>query len=158
MTPLDICNQALAHLGESPIRSIDPSGTLPQRCCYRWYHPTRREELCCGQYAFSERKSILINHGRGFRVPDDCIRLRGLRDVEMDGRTITACNGGEISPDGKLMVLRYTADVENTDEFSDEFVRRFALRLALRMCMTLTESPSIKDEIREKLNETEMAV
>ena len=158
MTPLDICNQALAHLGEPPIRGIDPSGTLAQRMCYMHYHPTRRDELCSGRYAFSERKAVLINHGRGFRIPDDCIRVRGLRDVEMDGRTITACSGGEVSPDGKLMMLRYTADVENPDEFSDEFVHRFALRLALRMSVALTINPSIKDEIREKLDEKEIAI
>lgn len=158
MTALDICNQALAHLGVSPISGIDPSGTPPQRCCYRWYHPTRRELLCSEQYSFSERKAVLINHGRGFRVPDDCIRVRGLRDVKWDGRTITACSGGDVSPDGKLMVLRYTADVENPDEFSDEFVHRFALRLALGMCMALTGDHDKEDEIREKLYEKEMAV
>lgn len=158
MTALDICNQALAHLGEPPIRGIDPSGTLPQRLCYMHYHPARRETLCSGQYGFAEHKSILINHGRGFRIPDDCIRTRGVRDVKMDGRTIIECNGGEISPDGKLMLLRYTADVENPDEFSDEFVHRFALRLALSMCMALTRSKKMEDELSEKLYGKEMAV
>lgn len=158
MTALDICNQALAHLGEPPIRGIDPSGTLPQRLCYMHYHPARRETLCGGQYGFAEHKSILINHGRGFRIPDECIRTRGLRDVKMDGRTIIECNGGEISPDGKLMLLRYTADIEDPATFSAEFIREFTLRLALRMCMALTGSQSIENKIREKLNEKEMAI
>ena len=139
-TALDICNLALAKLGEPfPISSLNPNGTPPQRLCHMHYHPVRREVLCANRWKFAthtvKRQFETSFDGEyGYTLPLDCLRVWEPSPSEQSirGRALF-CSEPEIT-------LEYTADEEDVTKFEPIFIEAFATRLAAKICIPLTHS------------------
>lgn len=138
-TALDICNLALAKLGEAPINAITPFGKPAQRLCYKLYHPTRREVLCANRWKFATHTKNLkfeteFNGEYGYSLPLDCLRVwePSPSDCSIRGRALF-CSEPEIT-------LVYTADDEAVEQFDPAFIDAFATALAAKICMPLTFS------------------
>lgn len=143
LTALDICNLALSKLGESPLRGIDPNGTLASRLCYMHYHPVRREVLCANRWSFAtvcttltsreeagEDSSVNLPH----TLPADCLRVL---DVGSPGWTL---RGRSVYCPAASVRVRYIADAERVEDFDPLFIEAVATRLAMKLCIPLINS------------------
>ena len=145
-TALDICNLALAKLGEAPIPGIDANGSPAARLCYSHYHPVRREILCANRWTFATKQAIL-QAGQGsadnlpHNLPDDCLRV-----LEVNRRTWTL-RGRCIYCPGEQVHLLYIADEEDIGLFEPLFVEAFATRLACKLCIPLTSSTTAREAL-----------
>ena len=137
-TPLDICNLALAKLGQEPIESICPFGSSAlQRACYSSYHPTRRTALCEQKPAFAICSASLLSDSIDrFHLPDDAMRVVGV-DSGADCWYVETATRTLVVPGRHAVIVRYVYDCEDVARFSPEFVDSFVAALA--------------DSIREKL-------
>lgn len=150
---LDICNAALARLGEPPIHGIDINGTLPQRMCAMHYHPTRREVLCVNPWDFATRETTLhtlcikeAGYARSVphTLPQDCLRVLEVRPEQytLSGRSIF-CQGDEAQ-------LRYITDEEDVKKFDARFTEAFIVRLACKLCIPLINSLDADNALLEE--------
>lgn len=138
-TALDICNLALAKLGERPISAITPNGTPAQRFCYQFYHTVRREVLCVNKWKFAVRTvsrpfETKFEGVYGYTLPLDCLRvLKPAVDKREIRNRVLFCSEPEIN-------LIYISDVEDVEQFEPRFIEAFATRLASELCLPLTFS------------------
>lgn len=153
ITALEICNLALAKLGESPLSAIDPNGSPASRQCYLHYHPTRREVLCAHRWSFAQKLSVLDSpeqedgseeHQLYHSLPSDCLRVLSVNQNSwtMRGRAIY-CKAGQIK-------LLYIYDCEDTELFEPLFIEALAARLAYKMCLSLTSSSTARTNLLEE--------
>ncbi len=133
-TALDICNLALAKLGEAPLAGIDLNGSPAARLCYMHYHPTRREVLCSNSWKFAIKAVWLSAVDGQFPIPGDCLRILSASapNWTLRGRAITC--------DCKNVHIKYIADIEDVTQFSRMFIDAFATLLASKLALPLTFS------------------
>lgn len=153
-TALDICNAALKKLGEPDaflISSLNPNGVLASRLCYMHYHPARREVLCHGNWRFA-RTAVWLSPTTlqpgvvPFQLPMDCLRVHDVSccDWVLKGRYVHC--------DAKNIHVKYTADIEDVEQFSKQFIKAFVLKLACKLCIPLTMSTPMLTALREEYN------
>lgn len=150
-TALDICNMALAKLGEPPIAALTPYGSPAQRLCYMHYHPCRREMLCANSWTFAKRTVTLAEPEQSFAyfvhpLPTDALRCLA---VSVPNWTL---RGRAIWCEQERIRLEYIADVEDTSLFEPLFVEALATRLACKLCTPLTNSTAARALLTEEYN------
>lgn len=148
MSALDICNEALAKLGEAPISGITPDGSLAQRMCYCHYHPVRRSVLCILKPEFARRTATIDTFGTAdgetklpHTLPELCLRVLKAGDKPW------TLNHRQIFSAEQELQIEYVADVEDTDKFNELFREAFATMLAAKMCVPLINSLHVKQEL-----------
>lgn len=152
ITVLDICNTALAKLGEPPLDSLDPNGCLPSRLCYMHYHPARREVLCAARWSFAVRKTTLTaaeestngTSSVAHSLPPDCLRVLEVshRQWSLRGRSIYC-------PPTSIRVY-YIADEEDPGLFDPLFTEALAVRLACKLCIPILNSTTALQALRDE--------
>ena len=148
VSPLTICNLALAKLGEAPIPAISPTGSPAARLCYAHYHPVRREILCTNRWTFATALTTLTAEQAAPQaahpLPPDCLRVLEVssRDWSLRGRTIYC-------PERSIRLL-YLADVEDPTLFDPMFTEAFATRLACKLCIPLTSSTTAREALTQE--------
>ncbi len=158
LSPLQICNLALAKLGEAPLAGIDLNGSPAARLCYMHYHPTRREVLVSNRWSFattiatltsaetpSPDSSDLPRHLQ-HTLPLDCLRVL---EVSSPGWTL---RGRAIFCPQKTIRLRYISDVEDTTLFDPLFTDAFCTLLACKLCVPLTASTTARQMLMDEYN------
>lgn len=149
MNAIDLCNNALALLGEAPIHGIDPNGRLPQRMCYIHYHPTRRKILCENPWLFASKTATLDSFAtedpKGYAIP---------HTIPRDALRIWECNapgwtlrGNQIFARPQKIEIKYTLDEEDLDLWSADALFLFTHRLAAMMCIRLINSTTLRAEL-----------
>lgn len=149
MTALDLCNNALALLGEKPIDGIDPNGFLPQRMCYLHYHPTRGNVLCAHNWLFAAKKATLDSfatedadhHAIPHAIPRDALRIL---ECSCPGWTL---RGRQIFAWPQQIEITYTRDEEDLDLWSADALYLFTHLLAAKMCIPLINSTTLRSEL-----------
>ena len=140
--PLDICNLALAKLGQEPIESPYLYSTsnvaVIHRACVSAYHPNRRTLLCEQKPAFAICSASLLSDSIDrFHLPDDAMRVVGVDTGAADCWYVETATRTLVVPGRHAVIVRYVYDCEDVTRFSPEFVESFVAALA--------------DSIREKL-------
>ena len=149
MNAIDLCNNALALLGEAPIQAIDPNGFLPQRMCYMHYHPTRRNVLREHPWLFATKNATLDSFAtedpQGHAIP---------HTIPADALCIRTCNapgwtqrGRQIFARPQQIEIKYTRDEEDLDLWSADALYLFTHRLAAMMCIPLINSTTLRAEL-----------
>ena len=149
MNAIDLCNNALALLGEKPIDGIDPNGNDAQRMCYLHYHPTRRNVLCEHPWLFATKSAALDSFAtedpQGYAIPHTRPR---------DALRIWTCNapgwtlrGNQIFARPQQIEIKYTRDEEDLDLWSADALFCFTHRLAAMMCIPLINSTTLRAEL-----------
>ena len=149
MIAIDLCNNALALLGEAPIQAIDSNGFLPQRMCYMHYHPVRREVLCTRPWLFATKKATLDSfatedadhHAIPHTIPRDALCIR---ECSCPGWTL---RGRQIFAWPQKIEISYTRDEEDLDLWSADALYLFTHRLAAKMCIPLINSTTLRAEL-----------
>ncbi len=86
MSPIDICNMALAHLGDRRIFRLDDNAAQSDaltRYCVEFYAQARQETLAAHRWTFAKhaeglsRRTDVVTIGYQFahELPEDCLRL-----------------------------------------------------------------------------------
>lgn len=157
MTPVDLCNNALALLCEKPIDGIDRNGTIPQRLCYLHYHPVRRNVLCEHPWLFATEKSTIYGKSewkntdnRSFKLPDPCLRILRLQPngaQEMDWHPTIHHRVFRLPYRYRCATITYIKDEENLDKWSSDALYLFTHFLAAEICMQLIGSETLRAEL-----------
>lgn len=149
-TALDICNLALAKLGEAPLNAINPNGNPASRLCYMHYHPARREVLVANRWSFAMASTIIRSADAPAEVgtdsacsvshplPTDCLRVL---EVSSPGWTL---RGRSIFCPATTIHVRYISDVEDPSCFDPLFTDAFCTLLACKLCIPLTASTTAR--------------
>ena len=142
LSKVEICNLALARLGQNTIQSLSEASNAAYHC-NTLYDPNRRSVLRRHPWGFAQKTQALSvdattpdDYSYRFLLPADFIRLMALvgtttaPDYEKRGSYLLT-NESEVT-------IRYVYDVEDTSEFDDEFVSAFAYLLASELAIPIT--------------------
>jgi len=154
MSEVNICNEALAMIGETPIRSLDEDNRKAGLC--KVLYPRVRDfNLAMQDWSFARKTSLLRiledEHPEGavFQIPSDCLTPLNLYPrpqtrlpwkVEQDKIIIPWLSSEDTDAE---VYLQYTFKCTNTSIFSEVFKNILANDLAYRMCMPLTQDAKL---------------
>lgn len=154
MSEVNICNEALAMIGESPIRSLTEDNRRAGMC--RVLYPRVRDlNLAMQDWSFARKTELLHiltdEHPEGavFQIPSDCLtplniypryQLRYPWKVEGNTIIISWLTSDDTDVD---IYLQYTYRCTNTDLFSETFKNLIANDLAYRICLPLTQDSKL---------------
>lgn len=160
MKEADVCNMALAKLGQSMIsqtsydearkgsQNVDPVS----RACASLYDASRKEALCAVRWSFAIRSANLCllpdgacdvpqGYQAAYQIPSSCIRLLDvpLRKWALMGRRIVAHGNAE------CLEVTYVNDERNVDLFDPLFTDALATLLASKLAGPVTGSTRLRE-------------
>lgn len=148
MTQVELCNVALAHLGEARIAAINDD-TVTARACALHYGPTRTEVLRSHRWNFAIARAQLtaatapaFGWARAFNLPTDCLRALEVNDNEV-GDVISeawAIEGRQVLTNAEAVRLVYVKDIGDTALTDPLFAAAFGLKLAAVLSETIRGS------------------
>jgi len=121
ISPIDICNQALAHLGDRRIHRIDEDAQETDaivRYCAEYYEQTKQEVLAAHRWTFA-KKAVALTRSVGDAIfkykyshvlPTDMMRFLEILEAEVVGYEQVATGGFIFEPNGAN--LTYALDGE----------------------------------------------
>lgn len=160
---IEICNLALAHIGQGSINSLDEESSQAEQCNL-FYTNTRNSLLRQFPWNFST-KSILLARvdttipgwNYVYQCPPESLWIRKIYTVDNPDPEIP--NEYEITSTGTAKFIccdidvayaKCTIRVEDPTLYDPLFVDALALKLALDLVMPLTNSASRTQEITQK--------
>ncbi|RLC85491.1 MAG: hypothetical protein DRJ03_11505 [Chloroflexi bacterium] len=152
---VEICNLALASIGEADITSLTEE-TKRARLCSRYYAPTRDQMIAEFDWPFARKTAALselsspvnaVPEGMSaYSMPSDCVNpldilpLGSREEWVVVGRELMTTSGG-------TPTLRYTSLITATGRFSAAFGNILALGLAARLCSPLTQDKGLAKDL-----------
>ena len=164
ITKIDICNMALAQLGQEAISSLEQDNERARRCRL-FYEPVKQEVLRTHNWAFAHGVTnlALLEKTEGvtgvyiYAYPQDCLFLR---------KVFATANPSKPQPfeeiyqqDIQARVIRcaveqaqaeYTRNVADESLFDPAFVKAFSLALAADLTVTLNADSALAQRILQK--------
>lgn len=138
-TNIDICNLALAHLGEAQITSLVEDNARAAACNLR-YAFVRDEVLRSHRWNFAQKRVSIIAYlsapafgwAKGFPLPADCLRV-----LEFNGTEEGQIVGNEYIIEGRSILTNattanivYVSREEDVTLYDSIFINALALKLA----------------------------
>lgn len=158
-SPIDICNLALAHLGETPnLSSIDPpEGSAHAESCARFYPIARDVALEDINWPFAMKRTVLAMYPDApeidtwqfaYALPADCLKaVAVLQPGTMDEEQ----NCDDFIIEGRILytnapeaTLRYTQKLTDTSRFSGKFVDALSWLLASYLAGPVCDDKTVK--------------
>ena len=166
---VDICNLALASIGEADINSLTEN-TKRARLCARYYPKTRDHLISEFDWPFARKtrelkllastENVAPLGMSGYSLPVDCatpldiLPLGSKEEWVVIGRELYCST----RPDGDCPTLRYTSLIESPGLFSAAFGNILATGLAARLCNPITKDKALsKDLYLQYINEKKEA-
>lgn len=153
---IDICNRALSYLGANLITSFDDNSKSAQFCrlfyddvlesllrTHPWNFATKRVELNSVDYALTEGLYA-------YQLPTDCVRPlynaynKQIR-YDVEGRYIITNESS--------FTLVYVSLEEDVNQYDTMFRKQLAQELAIELCPSLTNSSTLKEQLKAEFNE-----
>lgn len=177
-TEVDICNLALAHLGDSAtVSSIDPpEGSAQAEHCARFYPIARDSLLEMHTWGFATRREALAQLGTGwpewdycYAQPSDAVNIIAVLPPEASddysiGNTPSSAGGNYVPQafscetdangadviytDQADAVLRFTSIITDTSKFSPLFVLTLSWHLAAFLAGPVLKGDEGKNEAK----------
>lgn len=154
---IDICNMALAHIGEPPIDTIDPPVTQREAIVALQYDDARQNVLRKNVWNFAKARASISRSGTPafdyedeYALPADFVRLLsvggedGGRETEqvleydIEGRNVLVNAGGAAT-----IYLRYIKDEELVTTWDPLFRKLVVLTLAMQLAFQITGKKEI---------------
>lgn len=149
MTPTELCNVALGHIGQARIADIGERSPAAEHC-RRMFEHVRRLCLRDHDWNFAVRRAALtaletappFGFSAAYQLPADCLRVlaingqpAGVRGTqwEVEGRTVL------INAD--VAHLRYIADADDVTQWDSIFASYFGYRLAAAVAPSFRIDP-----------------
>lgn len=160
ISDVTICNLALSHIGEGPIRTLDEIGEKAV-LCKRFYAVTRDYHLTMYDWSFARRTSKLQeideDHAKGipFQMPSGCLSPRFLYPRVKSKRTYYIEQDRIIIPEvwvisGVDLHLCFTFKEVNTALFTSTFSDLIALSLSSKLAGPLTSDYKLAASLRKE--------
>lgn len=147
---LEICNMALAKLGEQPIQYFDPNGNAASRLCYLHYHPIRRMVLCAKHWEFAQgtvkSEAKIRDKKKMYRHE---LPFNALHVLKVSPNPGWVLHGNKIISPFKRIEITYIRDTECIKRTELQFINAFVTFLAARLCKPLTGSTIRRDMLLE---------
>lgn len=160
-TDIQICNQALAHLGEQNFIQTLDEGSTQAELCDIYYSQSRDELLRMHPWSFATlTRSLGLSTATPptrwayvYDYPTDCVRVLRIDDRQRargsynripfeiireasTGRRLICCDDPELK---LVFILRD----ENTNNYPPDFVNALSWLLAKKLAMPLTKKPDV---------------
>ena len=162
---VDICNEALAILGNDPIVSMEDRDVKAIRC-KQFYTITRNAVLRAHPWNFATRRVQLqraaavptFGFSYGYKMPPFCLRLLVAAptgadvdspNIHDDGSSYRV-EGDVILSNEETLFAKYIIEIEEPGLFDALFTEAFAAKLAMKLAVALTGAAS-KLELAAKL-------
>lgn len=156
-TPTELCNLALAHLGQARISDYSERSPAAEHCRRAFDH-TRR--LCLRDYDwnFAIRRTTLtaadaapaFDWGYSYPLPEDCLRVLGVNQRPGGTRlTDYAIEGRAILSNAATCQVRYVADATDVSDWDAVFCSYFAYRLAAAIAPSLRLDPQAGQQMEQ---------
>ncbi|MFN7340811.1 MAG: hypothetical protein ACK5VI_07010, partial [Opitutia bacterium] len=156
-TPTELCNMALAHLGQARISDYSERSPAAEHCRRAFDH-TRR--LCLRDYDwnFAIRRALLtaaeaappFDWGYAYPLPEDCLRVLSVNQRPGGTRlTDYAVEGRSILTNSAECRVRYVADATDVTEWDSVFCSYFAYRLAAAIAPSLRLDPQAGQQMEQ---------
>ena len=161
ISKLDICNLALAQLGQEPISSLGQDDERARRCNL-FYDPVRREVLRTHNWRFACAQAdleLLENASEAmgsyvYAYPQNCLFLRKVYAKGAVSESVAFKELYRTELPGKVIIcalpqaqVEYTRDVTDTTIFDPAFVKAFSLALAADLALTLSADMNLAQRI-----------
>ncbi len=158
-TPTQICNFALASLGEAPISNIENPSTDIEQLMQLYYPLLRDATLEEKDWTFATRRLVLEivdadgehwGYGNSFTVPNDVARVIDVRDNPHDNAPSDLkwrFEDRKIICDANKIYVRYIIDNIDPSTFSPMFVQALAARIAAEACIPVTENVGLSQQL-----------
>lgn len=159
-SPIDICNLALAHLGETPnLSSIDPpEGSAHAEACARFYPIARDVAVEAINWPFAMARVVLAELTPAepvtswlfaYALPADYVKAvgvvqPGVLDEEQDSSQFVI-EGRVIYTNAETATLRYVQKQTDTTKWPAEFVVAVSWLLASYLAGAICEDKSVKN-------------
>jgi hypothetical protein len=160
---VEICSQALGHIGKGAIQSFDQKGAEAEACSLH-FRPALDSALASFDWNFASRTiyppAITIARIRSpyqaaFTYPADCLKVREItRDFPGEPDEYLRFDVESNQAGGKLILaikaapgLRYTSRDVDVSNFDAAFVEFFSFWLAFRLAMPLTRDLKVRNEM-----------
>jgi len=148
---VEVCNQALARLGDERIASLGDDSAAAN-FCQALYPQTRDEVLRSHNWNFAMKRACLcrlsVNPLFGWRyqyeLPADFLRmdiLNGRR--EADGKGLYEIEGRKLLTNEGCAKIRYVARVTDCTLYDSLFVEALVAKLAFKLAKPLTDSEGV---------------
>jgi len=156
-TPTELCNMALAHLGQARISDYSERSPAAEHCRRAFDH-TRR--LCLRDYDwnFAIRRALLtaaeaappFDWGYAYPLPEDCLRVLSVNQRPGGTRlTDYAVEGRSILTNSAECRVRYVADAIDVTDWDSVFCSYFAYRLAAAIAPSLRLDPQAGQQMEQ---------
>lgn len=147
---VDICNMALAHLGQEPIMTLDDESKA-SRLCKQFYDSCRHSLLRLAPWSFALKSMALAKDADtdSFRLPVNCLYVC---KVSTD-RYILKQNF--IWASESSIEILYVEDVEEVVNMDALFKELFALKIAKEICYNLTADLNLTQLMENKYDRLE---
>ena len=153
---IDICNQALAHIGADMINDINEASAGAKHC--RLFFSSARDIVLRDHFWNFAAKTISlaplsitpVGFDYAYTYPTDCIRVKAIWQAVTTADPIKyevrAKEGGGlmILTDEADAILEYTARITDAGQFDPTFADALSWRLAADLAMPLSKSLPIK--------------
>ena len=148
---VDICNLALATLGQEKIVALDDN-TKKARLCNQFY-PILRDEVLREHPWNSAMARISLAplsttpayyYGYEYQQPADCLRVMKLEDVTAEHKI----EGRKILAHSSTLKILYLKQITDPNEFDSMLVTTLAARIAWALALPITSSTKIQKETR----------
>lgn len=144
---VDICNEALALVGASPIASLSDA-TTPARLLNSIYTPTRDELLICHPWKFATKRvplaadptAPIFDYSYRFALPADCLRVIG---TDLGSTMRWTVENGYLLCDFSAVSIKYISKITTEATFTINFCEALAYKLASKIAFPLTQSAAL---------------
>lgn len=165
MSPVDICNQALAHIGDRRISNLDEAAQLADPLAYycsQFYKLAKDQALSAQRWTFAKKATVLsrrtgiVSFGYNYvhAMPSDCLRLMDLviGDIIEEGAEPTygvtkldnfKIVGRDIWSNEMHLGAYYIASVEDPTEWTPHFVAAVSRLLAHYLAGAVANDPNL---------------
>lgn len=165
ISKLDICNLALAQLGQEPISSLEQEDERARRCRL-FYDAIRREVLRTHNWSFACTQADLAlmevpqgdtGNGYVYAYPQDCLFLRKVYEKGQENHPLAFKELYRKQLQGRVIICaaphacaEYTRDMTDTSVFDPAFVKAFSLAMAVDLTVTLSADMTLGQRLLQK--------
>jgi len=159
---VEICNTALAKIGERPIASLQQSNSAAATACLNRFATARDFLLRAHDWNFALSRVALARLGLSpafgwsyaYQLPADMIRISGIWDTpDGDGAFDYRVEGGKVVTDAENVYLLYVARVTDPNLMPTDFREALAIKLASELAIILPQSRELSDQLDQRFRQ-----
>jgi len=164
VSKLNICNLALAHLGQAPVSSLTQDDERARRLNL-FYEPVKNEVLRAHNWGFAGAETTLARLEQtpgadgffAYQYPAQALFIRSVFDVQAPQKTLPfhvffneTTQSRILKTSGAQACARYTRRITDETLLDPAFVKVFSLALACDLAVALTADAQLAGQLLTK--------